>query len=150
MALRKTIGLGTLSLALTGLLVSGGAAADHADGWAWKYRLLVVFAPATDDSGLERQRHALAGATADLLERHMAVVEIIDGKTATTLGKPLGINASAVENYLGKTDTEFEVVLFGKDTGVKLRARQPVSAEDIFALIDTMPMRRRELRQQGG
>jgi hypothetical protein len=36
----------------------------------------------------------------------------------------------------------------GKDGGVKLRSAEPVAAGDFFALIDTMPMRRREMRER--
>ena len=39
----------------------------------------------------------------------------------------------------------FQLLLLGKDGGVKLRS-STASLEDIFSLIDTMPMRRREMR----
>ena len=41
------------------------------------------------------------------------------------------------------------VALIGKDGGVKLRDEAMVSNEDLFALIDSMPMRRQEMREQG-
>jgi hypothetical protein len=41
------------------------------------------------------------------------------------------------------------VLLIGKDGGVKLRAEEPLPAAEFFALIDTMPMRRREMRERG-
>jgi hypothetical protein len=40
----------------------------------------------------------------------------------------------------------FEVILIGKDGGVKLRAKTPISIQELFSLIDAMPMRRQELR----
>ena len=40
----------------------------------------------------------------------------------------------------------FAVVLVGKDTGVKMRRREPVAAGELFSIIDAMPMRRREMR----
>lgn len=39
----------------------------------------------------------------------------------------------------------FQLLLLGKDGGVKLRSSN-VSLEDIFSLIDTMPMIRKEMR----
>jgi hypothetical protein len=43
--------------------------------------------------------------------------------------------------------TTFQVLLVGKDGGVKLRRGTPVVAAEITALIDTMPMRQNEMRQ---
>jgi hypothetical protein len=42
----------------------------------------------------------------------------------------------------------FEILLIGKDGTVKLRSDKPVSSEDLFALIDSMPMRKREMRNR--
>ena len=39
----------------------------------------------------------------------------------------------------------FEVLLVGKDGGVKLRQETPLSVDDLFATIDAMPMRQREM-----
>ena len=41
------------------------------------------------------------------------------------------------------------ILLVGKDGGVKLRSEEPVSIQRIFDLIDSMPMRRREMREKG-
>ena len=49
--------------------------------------------------------------------------------------------------YLTGAD-EFAVVLIGRDGGEKLRRASPISAEELFATIDEMPMRRRELRDR--
>ena len=43
---------------------------------------------------------------------------------------------------------EFAAVLIGRDGGEKFRAGEPVSAAELFARVDEMPMRRRELREQ--
>ena len=44
---------------------------------------------------------------------------------------------------------DFEMVLLGKDGGVKARSSDPGALEEFLALIDTMPMRRAELRSRG-
>lgn len=44
--------------------------------------------------------------------------------------------------------TEFEVVLLGLDTTIKLRQNKPIKTNKLFELIDSMPMRQREMRQQ--
>ena len=42
----------------------------------------------------------------------------------------------------------FSVVLIGKDGGEKLRRATPLSPEELFAIVDAMPMRRAEMRGQ--
>ena len=46
--------------------------------------------------------------------------------------------------------TEFQVLLIGKDGGVKARYKEPPLLAEVFALVDGMPMRRREIRSQSG
>lgn len=45
---------------------------------------------------------------------------------------------------------EFEVVLIGKDGGVKARTSDPEALRNFLALIDSMPMRRAEMRSRNG
>lgn len=51
------------------------------------------------------------------------------------------------ERY-GIAEGQFAVILIGKDGGEKLRRLEHVPIETIFALIDTMPMRRREMQDR--
>jgi len=46
--------------------------------------------------------------------------------------------------------SDFEMVLIGKDGGVKARTYELNALEDFLALIDTMPMRRAEIQSRGG
>ena len=51
--------------------------------------------------------------------------------------------ASLLEN-LALSPSEFGLILIGKDGGIKLNSRK-TSLEEIFSLIDTMPMRQEEM-----
>ena len=50
---------------------------------------------------------------------------------------------SSFEN-LSLSTSEFRLILIGKDGGIKLNSRK-ISLEEIFSLIDTMPMRQEEM-----
>jgi hypothetical protein len=59
------------------------------------------------------------------------------------------ISPQGTENLrrrFGVNKGTFTVVLVGKDGGVKLERSGPVSLSVIFALIDSMPMRHREMQ----
>ena len=48
---------------------------------------------------------------------------------------------------LNPSKSEFEVILFGLDGGIKLRSEVPVKCEDLFGVIDQMPMRKAEMNR---
>lgn len=118
------------------------------DDYAWSHRPLVVFAPADDAPELVEQRTRLRDEQAGLKDRDMVVIEVIGRETGSVDDKPLSDAAVArlVERYDPAADA-FEVLLIGKDTGVKLRRAEPVATETLFELIDSMPMRQREMRE---
>jgi hypothetical protein len=51
--------------------------------------------------------------------------------------------------YYGVKPGEATILLIGKDGGVKLRRETEIlGCRELFATIDVMPMRRREMREQ--
>lgn len=127
------------------IAVSGQLMAGPSDAWAWKHRVVVVFAPDRHDTFLSRQRDALAGTEAFIADRHMSVIEIVDGKARAVMGARIDVSAQEMKRFLRKKDDRFEVFLLGKDTGVKLRSPTPVTSGDLFSRVDSMPMRQREM-----
>ena len=58
--------------------------------------------------------------------------------------------AAATRDRFGVAPDNLTVLLVGKDGTVKHRSSEPVDPEEIFSLVDAMPMRRREMRDGGG
>ncbi len=115
---------------------------------AWQNRPLVVSAPSEHSADLARQTALLDPHFDALRERDMVVVTIVGQTVRSLIGPPVAAKAGALRHHLGLDTHTFEVVLVGKDTGVKLRSNEPVSANELFSLIDAMPMRRQEMRQR--
>ncbi len=95
--------------------------ADTLEILRWQARPVVVLGP-------DMQVAALQAHMEQLTER--AVVILTDGPGADALRDGAG----------------FQVLLIGKDGGVKMRSATPVAAERILSLIDSMPMRQQEMR----
>ena len=57
------------------------------------------------------------------------------------------INAERIKKRVNCRQ-DFELILVGKDTGVKARWKSNFSQEDLFNQIDAMPMRRFEMKQK--
>ena len=64
-------------------------------------------------------------------------------------GRPLtNSEAEQLRAETGIPAMGFALRLVGKDGGVKLARSKPVPMEEIYALIDTMPMRRSEMKRE--
>jgi hypothetical protein len=118
------------------------------DGYRWQNRLLLVFAPHADSALYRRQQEMLLVAERGLNERDMVIIFVIRD-TVSTKGRPAAAVAAVdLRDAYGVLPHEFRVVLIGKDGGVKLRQEEPISMADLFALIDSMPMRKQEIGQR--
>ena len=118
------------------------------DGYRWQNRLLLVFAPDADSALYHRQQEMLLVAECGLNERDMVIIFVIRDAVSTK-GRPAApVAAVDLRDAYGVLPHEFRVVLIGKDGGVKLRQEEPISAADLFALIDSMPMRKQEMGQR--
>ncbi len=114
--------------------------------YRWRNRVLVIAAP-RDGYALVAQLDAFSGREDGLAERDLVVIQVSDGDAVPLFGDDAAPGADSLgEAFDLDPDTEFTLVLVGKDGGEKLRAGEPVAADDLFALIDAMPMRAREIK----
>ncbi|MGI9525278.1 MAG: DUF4174 domain-containing protein [Hyphomicrobiaceae bacterium] len=116
----------------------------------WKHRPLIVFAPHERSQGLENQRMIVGASRCGLGDRDMAIVEVIGDEVQGDLEPNSEPKATEFRKYYGIKANEFRVVLVGKDGTAKLTSASPVSSEQLFRLIDTMPMRKVEVSRRAG
>lgn len=114
--------------------------------YLWKNRVLVVVADNDHRSVASRQRQVLADSREELQERGMMVISVVGELVEVDGVVTDGVDAGDLRRSVGASEAEFGVLLIGKDGGVKLRSDALVDAERLFALIDTMPIRRQEMR----
>ena len=110
---------GLLVLVLT--LSSFSIMAQSLQEYRWKNRVVEIATPSVDDPTYHAQAAALIAVFPGLLERDIIVL------TAPTAD-------------------QFEIKLIGKDGGKKLSRNTLLSAEELFAIIDAMPMRLEEMK----
>jgi hypothetical protein len=128
---------------------SNGAAGASLDTYRGSERPLLIFTPSEEDPRLSAQTTALAQAAAGLTERDMVVLIVGPRRIFATFGRPAPeAEAKPLRRRFAVADDVFRVHLVGKDGGVKLTADAPLSAADVFAVIDAMPMRQREMRER--
>jgi hypothetical protein len=140
-------------LLITSLMIfSFTASAQSPEAFRWKSRLIVLFTPTPDNALYREQLDRLLQDQEALRERKLVVLSAsADGKAPLPSSFLSPKLAREYYAHFGVKPGEFVTVLVGLDGGAKYRAKGRITApEDFFDLIDTMPMRRQELRQRGG
>ena len=78
-------------------------------------------------------------------ERDLILITLTDNAVSTSANRALTSDeVSAMRDSLDISPGSFSAVLVGKDGLVKLARKSAVPMNEIYALIDTMPMRRNE------
>lgn len=143
-----------LLLSFTGLNASAQGPAFLSE-YQWNQRVLLIFSGEQDRGGLYPQQMAeLLTHQAELKERDLIFFQLMkdDGS-----GPGIGFNVPRIfseqiallRDYYSVSPQEFTIILVGKDGGEKLRKRnQVLSTQELFSIIDGMPMRRQEIRER--
>jgi hypothetical protein len=140
---------GPFEIRLASISTLPRAAAFSLAEYRWKSRILVVSARDSDDPALEAQETALAAAHDEFIDRDLVLVKLLDNGVSTAGSRQLtNGEVAAARSALGIRAGAFALRLIGKDGSVKLSNDAPTSMNEIYALIDTMPMRRREQSDQ--
>lgn len=113
----------------------------------WQHRVLIVFTPDPDGVALNKQNAILASVPDGLSDRDMVIIRVTANGDVTIKNRMHASSASSFYKRYNVRAGQFRVVLVGKDGTVKLDQSEPVTTSDLFALIDSMPMRQYEMLQ---
>lgn len=110
----------------------------------WKQRVVLVSTPPVEWESVVKE---LKGAENEIDERHIYWFALSPDSLATNCPNSLSEDFRTVlqTKYFNGADETTQVLLFGKDGGVKSKQKK-LNLQSIFALIDTMPMRRAEMQ----
>lgn len=115
----------------------------------WNNRVILLFAPSFPDGSVDNQLSSLKEDKAGLNERDLRVFVIDEEGVETMEGqRVINANVEALRAQYNAGKAAFTFILIGKDGGVKLREKYLVDNQKLFSLIDSMPMRRREMKDQ--
>lgn len=133
-----------------GEITSMSAGETALAGYRWESRVLLVFAPDVDSTLHLRQQEMLLGAEPGLNERDVVVISVLKDIVSTRERPAAPVSADDLRDAHDVLPHDFRVVFIGKDGGVKLRQDEPILAADLFALIDSMPVRKQEIGRRPG
>lgn len=113
----------TMSAAIT-------TSAQKLSDYRWENRVILIFG--NDQQAVSKQKEVFDAKKKDLEERDLRVF----------------VNPETKEMQKLRRETGFEVILIGKDGGVKKRKTELMTTEELFGIIDSMPMRQSEMRRK--
>ena len=117
----------------------------------WTNRILIVKTLNTDSEKFNKQLNEFEHSNKELKERKIVLYKVIQDKFSsinftnngsTHSGK---VNEISLKNILDKNQ-DFEIILIGLDGGIKLKQSEVLLKENLFVIIDSMPMRKNEIR----
>jgi hypothetical protein len=145
------IALSVIFLTTSAVLMPARAAAAELGDYLWQRRPLLVFAPTENDPRLVETMRRIEASRCDFADRDMVLGRIVTEGTSTLDGNVVDTNqAQRLRSALGIGANSFSVVLIGKDGGEKLRVNDIPDLQAIYAVIDGMPMRGREMSTDPG
>ncbi len=110
----------------------------------WESRVVVIF-PDKDNARTARQENQLMADRPGLEERDVVVLKVAGDTVRPLFGAVEDLDAKALARDLAAPlPGEFMTFLVGKDGTVKLTIGEPISAAELFTIIDAMPMRSAE------
>ncbi|MDY6998693.1 MAG: DUF4174 domain-containing protein [Actinomycetota bacterium] len=139
------------SALITVLAVSAGfgsatAGAAELSDYRWERRPLLVFAPADSDPRVVEMLSRIEASRCEFVDRDMVTGLLVTAGTSTLDGHVVGAEESArLRDRYAVGESDFTVLLIGKDGGEKLRVNQVPDLGLVYSVIDGMPMRGREM-----
>ena len=111
----------------------------------WQNRIVVIQADGPENQELQKQIAIFASEEEGLSERKLVVFQNIGDNTTNLYKANEEIALSPyVQKTLQRMDSNFKILLIGLDGSVKLKQASAVTVNQLFDLIDIMPMRRAE------
>lgn len=128
---------------LLGYTTAGSA--QYLEQFLWKKRVIVVYENVDRNNDTTAKQLAELHSPSKLKERKLQIFTF-DGITLQSIYPEIKIENS--HNLGISFQHDFEVILIGLDGSIKSRSSEIQNSDLIFDFIDSMPMRRSEIRKK--
>lgn len=142
MGMRRLI---ILAILMFGSLICTGQS-DELLQYKWKNRVFVIFSQNHADDSVQAQYSKLIADKKGMEVRKLVVISATPSTMRQLYPKKTKSTSSELWEDVKLSDLPYEAVLIGLDGKEKDRFISPVSASILFDKIDTMPMRKAEMR----
>jgi len=113
----------------------------------WNDRVILIFSNDKSSSELEKQIDLFQKEKVGLEERKLKIYQFSEGDYKFSFFDSWKKSTLNLKRFFDKEES-FKIVLIGLDGGIKLKQNIILTPEKLFAIIDGMPMRKRELKNK--
>ncbi len=117
--------------------------------YKWTNRVLLLVDTKFDSPELQAQLQLFQDQIHELKDRDLILFSITGTEVRNIAGNTIEMDNTELRKSLNIEEGFSGVLLIGKDGWVKLREPFELTAQRIFDLIDSMPMRKAELKTRG-
>lgn len=135
-----------LILLLSILFFSDMALAQDLSKHQWQHRLILVISNELDQPLVQQQLSTLYSNEEGLAERKLKIYQVLPKQFR--LDQQEWQDSDQLYLQFHQNNEPFMVILIGLDGGIKLKRTELLNTNELFALIDGMPMRRAEMRRK--
>ena len=123
---------GILLLSFMAIMIPKELQGIELNQYLWKNRIIITLAKDEDHPDLMRLKAEMKENKCEILNRDLLHFNFI--------------NDHEIKNLTAINDKSFRILLIGKDGGVKYESNRFISLIQLFELIDSMPIRQREMQ----
>ena len=143
-----------LAFILFHMLITHPLEGQNFSSHQWENRVLVIQCRSDQSEKLHQQLLEFETSKQDLVERRLVLYVVIKDKYQfvdfkNERGEKIKLTVDQDIENLKNTNALFQIQLIGLDGGVKLEQKFPLESDELFRIIDSMPMRRSEMRRKG-
>lgn len=113
----------------------------------WNDRIVLIFSDDKSSSKLKKQVELFQKEKAGLEERKLKIYQFAEGDYKFDFDASWKKSSLNTIRFIDKEES-FKIVLIGLDGEIKLKQNTILTPEKLFAIIDGMPMRKRELKNK--
>ena len=122
---------------------------DPLSQFLWEKRIIVVVSDSNTNELMKKQIELFDQFPEEFEDRDMVLIEVYNDHSQIQSKRSTSAEHLSLINKFS-TRSRFSLYLIGKDGGPKLKSKEVVNPLEIFQLIDSMPMRQREMRSREG
>jgi hypothetical protein len=111
----------------------------------WENRVLLIFSEDKNSQEFKNQIEILKKEKQGIKERKLIIYQFSKNQFTTNFNSVWRPSNLSIKKYVNRNE-DFKIILIGLDGGKKLAQNTILTTEKLFSIIDGMPMRKREVK----
>ena len=115
----------------------------------WENRIVLIITSGSESETYTSQIEAFNINSQEFDERKLIIYKVLPNKYKVENSEDNSwVSDSRLYALYNSNDKDFKIILIGLDGNIKIEQSELLTTKDLFATIDSMPMRRSELRNK--